>query len=722
MSQAMKKLIYLSSLLTVAVGLTGCNDDREFATAGEGAVVLSASYNSDVTIASRASLEDELSQSTIIWISSEKGLVRKFQGLDQLPAEGIKLVSGEYIAEAWAGDSLPASFEARYFKGREPFTITKGTTRVEIQCKIANVLASVEYADNVKELLSDYSLTIGHRRGQLTFEGDDSRHGYFMMPTGISDLEWTLTGVQVDGSSFEKKGVIPAVKPATHYKLNVVFNPDMEEIGGGYLDIVIDESEIEVDDQIVITAAPTISGYGFDINKPIFAEPGMVGKKSVYVTAATSLTHMIVEGDALEPIIGGRDVDLFDADSSVIEQLKEAGIDYQYVYDADADISNLKLSFWPSFTSTLTGDNEFRFAATDSKGKTGRATLVVSVSDASVNANELPVDALTTWPTKMRIYGTLLKEGVTNPGFEYRATGTSDWTYVAGEFEAGTSTEYFADLTGLEAGTEYEYRAVCDGFVSTRIYTASTQPAVQFPNAGFEIWSTSGKVVIPGSDMSFWDSGNHGSATMSKNITDKDATYKHGGEYSAKLKSQFVGIGTIGKFAAGNIFAGNYLYTDGTDGELGWGRPFTTRPSELKVWVRYEPGTVDSKGSGDYMPKGAKDRGVIYLALVDGTLQQYNQSKSDYNGSKWPCVVKTKSSNRQLFDANGSNVIAYAEIALDDATEGTGMVEKTVTINYLRTDVNPSYVIFVASASRFGDYFQGGEGSTLWIDDVELVY
>ncbi|MDE6555420.1 MAG: PCMD domain-containing protein, partial [Duncaniella sp.] len=27
-----------------------------------------------------------------------------------------------------------------------------------------------------------------------------------------------------------------------------------------------------------------------------------------------------------------------------------------------------------------------------------------------------------------------------------------------------------------------------------------------------------------------------------------------------------------------------------------------------------------------------------------------------------------------------------------------------------------------ASASKAGDYFLGGEGSTLWIDDFELVY
>ncbi|MDE6370174.1 MAG: PCMD domain-containing protein, partial [Duncaniella sp.] len=28
----------------------------------------------------------------------------------------------------------------------------------------------------------------------------------------------------------------------------------------------------------------------------------------------------------------------------------------------------------------------------------------------------------------------------------------------------------------------------------------------------------------------------------------------------------------------------------------------------------------------------------------------------------------------------------------------------------------------VASAPKAGDYFRGGEGSTLWLDDFELIY
>lgn len=727
----MRKYYITAVTVLAAAALTGCSDDRDFSLNNEGSVILSATYNSDVTIASRGALEEELSASTLIWISSEKGLVRKFNGLGELPADGIKLISGNYIAEAWAGDSVPASFDKRYFKARQPFTITSGTTRVEMVCKIANSVVTVSYDDALDGVLSDYTMTVGHRRGELEFVGRDDRRGYFMMPTGVNELTYTLKGKQADGSEYTTTGTITDVKPATQYDLKVVYNPENESIGGGYLVIEVDESELDVEDNITITSAPVITGYGFDINNPVYGEPGKIGKKSVYVTAATSLSSFLIESDNLTPIIGGPDVDLFSADAQVIQALEAAGITYQYVHDEENDISNLKLSFQASYTNTLTGDNRFSFTATDSNEKSGRATLVISVTDASVNAVPVPADSPDIFATKVTLTGTIMKDDVVNPGFEYHAAGSSDWTFVAGSMTRASQT-YYAVIENLTPGTKYAYRAVCDGFTSTVENEFTTEEAAQLPNAGFETWTTiknsSNKdVYIPGASLSeFWDSGNHGSATMSVNITDKSTEYVHSGSYSAKLCSQFVGLGGfIGKFAAGNIFAGNYLYTDGTDGELGWGRKFTSRPQELKFWARYEPGTVvsgNNKGSGSHMPVGATDQGIVYIALMDDNLEGYSQSKSDYNNTYWPVIVKTKSSNRQLFDPNNEHVIGYAEVVLDSATEGSGLVEKSVRINYLRNDVKPSYVVFVASASRYGDYFEGGEGSTLYLDDIELVY
>ena len=34
----------------------------------------------------------------------------------------------------------------------------------------------------------------------------------------------------------------------------------------------------------------------------------------------------------------------------------------------------------------------------------------------------------------------------------------------------------------------------------------------------------------------------------------------------------------------------------------------------------------------------------------------------------------------------------------------------------------PTSIIIVASASRYGDYFQGSAASKMWLDDMELIY
>ena len=49
------------------------------------------------------------------------------------------------------------------------------------------------------------------------------------------------------------------------------------------------------------------------------------------------------------------------------------------------------------------------------------------------------------------------------------------------------------------------------------------------------------------------------------------------------------------------------------------------------------------------------------------------------------------------------------------------MIEFTIPIEY-RSDAMPKYISLVASASYLGDYFVGGDGSTMWLDDLELVY
>lgn len=176
----------------------------------------------------------------------------------------------------------------------------------------------------------------------------------------------------------------------------------------------------------------------------------------------------------------------------------------------------------------------------------------------------------------------------------------------------------------------------------------------------------------------------------------------------------------IGKFAAGNLFAGEFLDTeDAYYGILGWGRTCTTRPLALRAWVRYTPGTVDYTET-DKISKGDKDKGIIYIAVGDWVSDDANY------GSQWPVVVRTK--GPKLFNPKDTGTIGYGEMIFTDNVgldENGGMKEVIIPLNYDnyggRTRI-PTHIIIVASASQYGDYYSGSTGSVMWLDDLELIY
>ena len=272
-------------------------------------------------------------------------------------------------------------------------------------------------------------------------------------------------------------------------------------------------------------------------------------------------------------------------------------------------------------------------------------------------------------------------------------------------------------LTGLKAGTRYEYQAVSEGFVNENSLFFTTESEYDLPNASFEDWSQDtgtkkDNAWIPGAGgvVTFWDTGNHGSMTMSKNVTTRSTEVFHSGSASAMLQSQFVGVGPIGKFAAGNLFAGSYLETLGTNGHLSFGRAYNgSRPVKLRGYVYYKPGEVDRSEDDDKHPdvvKGSTDRGIIYVALTTQAVDVNTQTK-------------------ELFEANASYVLAYGQmIFTGEYGSASAMREFEITLEYKDAALlqRAGYLVITASASQYGDYFTGSTSSVMYLDDLELVY
>jgi hypothetical protein len=351
------------------------------------------------------------------------------------------------------------------------------------------------------------------------------------------------------------------------------------------------------------------------------------------------------------------------------------------------------------------------------RGSFAETTVIVNYSDyinmerwtlyvfqVETNVTTVRADA---WTNVAWLYGEGISEN--DNGFEYRESSASEWTKVAKSDITDNGGSFSARLTHLKAQTSYTFRAYSGNEYGEEI-DFTTGYATELPNASFEDWHKSGKVWNPWAEdgAQIWDSGNDGTTTLGESNTQPTYDVRPGaaaGSRAAMLESKFVGIGTVGKFAAGNIFIGEFLKVDGTNGILNFGKTFSSRPTKLKGYYNYTTAPINYASSDRTYMKGQNDTCSIYIALGDWSE---------------PVEIRTRPSNAKYFDKNDPNLIAYAEFNSGEST--SGYKEFELELDYRSTQRVPTYLIVVCSASKYGDYFTGGAGSVLYVDDFSLEY
>ena len=301
---------------------------------------------------------------------------------------------------------------------------------------------------------------------------------------------------------------------------------------------------------------------------------------------------------------------------------------------------------------------------------------------------------------------------------EYKQASASAWTEVAEKTVDGVKIT--AELSRLKAGTQYTARVINGEEVSDE-YNFTTDTPTQLDNMNFDTWSQpDGKTWYPFAENQTnapWGTANPGTSIMSANTTTPEYSHVHTpGGAAAKIESLYVAVA----FAAGNIFTGKFVeFTDMT-AKLHWGTPFTSRPYSLKGYMDYSPKTVDqapdkiSLAGGVRNPYkdqlGKPDHCQIMVALI---------AEAENDAEKGPYTVSSKKPGVPDLK-NDSRVIAYGAIESDVDTNGE-YVEFECVLDY-KDDRIPSYIIVVACSSLRGDYFTGGVGSVLYVDDFEFVY
>ena len=330
---------------------------------------------------------------------------------------------------------------------------------------------------------------------------------------------------------------------------------------------------------------------------------------------------------------------------------------------------------------------------------------------------EVEFTAVDAWAKRIWLYANGRADSAL--GFRYRAAGAEQWSEVEDVTVDGGS--FSACVEGLDTLTDYEVIAYSnDSF--TPIVKVTTEDVWALPNAGFEEWSVNDKGVIcpylPGAEP-FWGTGNDGAAIASTTLTEATEDTRPGstGEYAAALQSKKAAVMGLGKFAAGNIFLGEFGGLVGMDGLVNFGRPSTARPVALRGWIKYNCGAIDEYGKTPTarpdLKKGDMDEGQIMIAVGNWTAEEYGGSES------CPVVVNTKNESTFL-DPYGKNVIGSGVMILKESTNG--WKEFTLPLEYATTSERPTHIIIVCTGSRFGDYFTGSTQSLLLVDDFELIY
>lgn len=727
------RFYYITLFVGIILGLVACKEEAGLGNE-EGSLNLSIGVSDKVNVVSRSLSEETqavLSQDCKVRIYSGETLVQKYQGIDQVPSQ-IQLASGDYSVRVTAGDSVAASFDKRFFEGRKGFRIEKGAvSNVEVNCGIANTVVAIVWDESLKQVFNeDYQVTVTSSTGELVYSSTNAdAKGYFSLPEDNRKLTCKFTATTLGGKSYESSSELSDLNPSTLYNLTYSYK-EMQSgpTGGAALNIEVEDVPLGDTYTITLKQRPVIvckdaEGQLYDLEQPLYLELNTQADYDIQVSTSTSLASLVFQNDRFTEWGGsGNQLDVVTLDEQGTEAWNSFGISVEKTQGSNGDVWTIHFSSKLIAKMTASeGSVETTIEAIDAEKKSRKVVWTIVASDATVITDA--VEPYEVWTSKTTLHGTAVNDLVSTLGFRYRVKGATEWTRVSDVELSGDA--FSKEITGLTPGTTYEYQAMDGDQASSVTCEFTTETEFQPENAGFEYTSGSSPILIYGDGQQmWWDTGNHGSATMRKNVTTPDTSVKHSGNQSILLSSQFVGVLGFGKLAAGNLFAGKYLKTDGTDGVLGWGRPCTSRPKALKVWVRYEPGTVDNGGS--HIADGTTDQGIIYVAVGDWAGQE---GQTDNGVETWPFVVKTK--DQTLFTTDkgtysGDGTIAYGEKVFTEAyKDGSNLKELTIDLDYDNHggyNRKPTSIIIVASASRYGDYFEGSGSSKMWLDDMELIY
>ena len=709
------RLSYIMMVLSALWTLASCNQEViQSDSHGYLSVCLDNDLSEDIVSKADETLDD---MAFALEVSDASGkVVASAQDHRTVTAENpIRLRIGNYSMVAKGGNNLNAAFNNPYYEGRtaENFTIRpERTTTVNLTCTLANTIFTVEFPEDFSKF-SEYEVSVTNGVGEkLVFSnapqagnpleaGLDAK-AYFAV-TGT--LTWELYLKNTDGGEYRATDTYTGVKAKQHYHLKFAMGEDQAGEGGFVIKINLENSWDDSDHEVVLDfykknlpEIETNEAFSAESGESISVPVGNDSEKTLTFAAPEGLRSVLLlhENSVLKEKGLPESVEFVGASSTLMSSLASVGFVVTETGSTKVSANSTKVKFdITGFVATLpVGLYQMDFNLVDKRGRCDSFSLIIEViSDVDAEA----VAAYTGWASFAKIEGRffdkLKKDDIT---FQYKKTSDTEWLTVnKSQLSIDLNTMKFSTmLFSLAPSTEYVFRAVSSDDIETKEVKFTTSGAGTIHNLNFDSWSDSNKYPNA-SGYDIWDSANSsGAATTTSPTT--DAVRGN----AARLES----VKAMGMMAAGNIFTGQFVGLAGLGAKLDWGTSFNARPIALRGYYKYSPKTIDMSKDPYKDMMGQIDQCQILIFLTD-----------------WNSPYQVNTSNKDFVDLdNDSGIIALGQ--LNSSNTDSGYVKFTLPLVYRHATRIPKYLVIAAASSRYGDYFTGGVGSVLCIDEFELIY
>lgn len=281
-----------------------------------------------------------------------------------------------------------------------------------------------------------------------------------------------------------------------------------------------------------------------------------------------------------------------------------------------------------------------------------------------------------------------------------------------GDFSNGKTVTY---TVTAENGTTAEYVA-----------SVSSQVAVY----GFETWVAGVEDQEPENTFynpDGWCSSNAGvqllkAFGLAEGYVVEATNDAHSGEKAALITS----IDTKGadwgapKVTTGSLFLGTFIPDmSNTLNSTKFGIPYSAKPVSLKGWYKYTPGqdfyVVNEQPYDQHCHEAVLDKTKTDEFMISVVLYE----TEEYDTKKWSdCLTGAADTEKNIYTS--SRVAAIAQLTGGEQTEWK---EFNLTLDWKKEyNADTKYrMAIICSASKDGDKFWGAPGSTLIVDDFELV-